>query len=210
VEVVRKHGARLMVDEAHSTFVFGENGRGVSEHFGVEDQVDIHLGTFSKSLGGMGGFVAGSRKLITYLRGFARSRVFSCALAPGVTAGLLKSLEIAQAEPELRRRLWDNVTFIQGLFKEAQVDTGDSVSQIIPIMIRDDRRIFAIAEELLHEGVFLQPVNYPAVTKHRSRFRISISAAHTQDQLAEGARIISRVLRRNGLCPSPSTISATR
>jgi glycine C-acetyltransferase len=200
VEVSRRYGARVMIDEAHSAFLFGENGRGVVEHFGLEDEVDIHMGTFSKSLGGIGGYVAGSKKLTQYIRGFARSHVFSCAMPPPVAAGLVRSLEIAQAEPELRARLWDNVAFLQGILKAEGVDIGDSTSQVIPIMIRDDDKIFAIGEDLLHEGVYLHPIRYPAVGKHRSRFRISVSAAHTREQLEEGARIISTGLRRHGIC----------
>lgn len=200
VEVAHKHGARILIDEAHSSFLFGANGRGVAEHFGLDEAVDIHLGTFSKSLGGMGGFVAGSTKLINYLRGFARSRVFSCALAPGVVAGLDKALEIAQAEPELRHRLHDNADFLRTRLREAGVDVGLSESQVIPVLIRDDARIFSIVEELVHGGVYLNPVRYPAVGKHRSRVRISVSAAHTRAELAEAADVIIRVLRRNGLC----------
>jgi 8-amino-7-oxononanoate synthase len=200
VDVAKKHGARIMIDEAHSAFLFGEHGRGVVEQFDLEDEVDIHMGTFSKSLGGMGGYVVGSRPLTMYLKGFARSRVFSCALAPGVVAGLIKALEIARSHPELRQQLWSNVAFMQEQLRQAGVDIGASASQVIPIMVRDDVRIFQIAEELIHEGVYLNPVRYPAVGKHRSRFRISISAAHTEDQLREGAEIITRVLKRNGLC----------
>lgn len=200
VEVSKRHGARLMIDEAHSTFLFGKNGRGVTEHFGLEDDVDIHFGTFSKSLGGIGGFVAGSNTLITYLKGFARSRVFSCALPPGVAAGLIKALEIVQAEPQLRTRLWENVAQMQELLRKHGLDIGDSQSQVIPIMVRDDDRIFKIAEDLIHEGVYLNPVRYPAVGKHRSRFRISITAGHSTEDLAEGADIIRRVLEKYGLC----------
>jgi 8-amino-7-oxononanoate synthase len=200
VEVSKRHGARVMIDEAHSTFLFGANGRGVAEHFGLEDEVDIHFGTFSKTLGGIGGFVAGSRALITYLKGFARSRVFSCALPPGVAAGLMKALEVVQTEPQLRTRLWENVDYMQGLLRAGGVDIGDSQSQVIPIMVRDDDRIFRIAEDLIHEGVYLNPVRYPAVGKHRSRFRISVTAGHTKEELAEGAEIIVRVMRRYGLC----------
>jgi glycine C-acetyltransferase len=200
IEVCRKHGARLMIDEAHSAFVFGPNGKGVAEDQGVEDQIDIHLGTFSKSLGGQGGYVVGPHKLINYLRGFSRSRFFSCALSPVVVAGLRKALEIARAEPELRHRLWRNVATMQALLREAGVPMGESVSQVIPIMIRDDARIFMIGEELLREGVFINPVRYPAVGKHKSRFRMSISAAHTEEDLKEGAEVIARVLRKYHIC----------
>lgn len=201
VEVCKRHGARIMIDEAHSTFVFGKNGRGVAEHFGLEDEIDIHFGTFSKSLGGIGGFVVGPFKLINYLKGFARSRVFSCALPPGVTGGLIKALEIAQAEPELRKKLWDNVHYAHERLRDASVDVGNSRSQVIPVMVRDDRRVFRMGEELLHEGVYINPIAYPAVGKHRSRFRMSISAAHTRDQLERGTDAVIRVMRNNGLCP---------
>ncbi len=202
VEVCRKHGARLMIDEAHSAFVYGVNGRGVVEDQGLEDEVDIHLGTFSKSLGGQGGYIAGSRQLINYLRGFSRSRFFSCALSPVVVAGLRKALELARNEPELRTKLWSNVRFMQTRLHELGVPTGNSTSQVIPIMVRDDARVLAMGEDLLHEGVFINPVKYPAVGKHKSRFRMSISAAHTEDQLVRGAEIIGRVLSRYGICQS--------
>jgi glycine C-acetyltransferase len=201
VEVCKRNGARLMIDEAHSAFVYGENGRGVVEDQGFEDEVDIHLGTFSKSLGGQGGYTAGSTQLVNYLRGFSRSRFFSCALAPVVVAGLRKALELAAAEPELRTRLWQNVATMQELLAEREIPIGDSTSQVIPIMVRDDARIMAMGEELFREGVYINPVKYPAVGKHKSRFRMSISAAHTPEDLAEGADIIARVLRRYGICP---------
>jgi 8-amino-7-oxononanoate synthase len=198
--IAKKHGARVMIDEAHSAFVFGANGRGVVEELGLEDEVDIHLGTFSKSLGGQGGYTAGSLKLINYLRGFSRSRFFSCALAPTVVAGILEALRIQQAEPELRARLWHNVRFMKEKLDRAGVPTGESVSQVIPIMVRDDARVFQMGEALLRGGVFINPVKYPAVAKHKSRFRMSISAAHTEKDLSEGAEIIAGVLREYGVC----------
>jgi 8-amino-7-oxononanoate synthase len=201
VEVCKRHGARLMIDEAHSAFVFGENGRGVAEDQGFDQDIDIHLGTFSKSLGGQGGYIAGSTQLINYLRGFSRSRFFSCALSPVVVAGLRKALEIAKSEPELRTRLWENVAYMQKLLSDAQVPIGDSTSHVIPIMVRDDARIFDMGEEIFREGVFINPVRYPAVGKHKSRFRMSISAAHTKEELEEGASKIIKVLRRYEICP---------
>ncbi len=201
LEVCRKHNARLMIDEAHSAFVFGETGRGVAEAQGVEDEVDIHLGTFSKSLGGQGGYIAGTSQLINYLRGFSRSRFFSCALSPVVVAGLRKAMELSRAEPELREKLWKNVAFMQDRLNALGVPMGDSTSQVIPIMVRDDARIFMMGEEIFREGVFINPVKYPAVGKHKSRFRMSISAAHSEQELSDGAEIIARVLRRYGICP---------
>ncbi len=194
VAVARKHGARIMIDEAHSGFVYGPNGRGVAEHFGLDHEMDIHVGTFSKALGGMGGYVAGSKSLINYLMGFARSRVFSCALSPVVTAGVLQALHIAEREPALRTRLWDNVAHLRKRLGDAGVDMGDSTSQVIPVMIRKDPRIFAIGEKLLDGGIYLQPIIYPAVAKHKSRFRISVSAAHTPELLDKAADILIDVL----------------
>ena len=200
VAVSKKHGARVMIDEAHSAFVFGANGRGVVEDLDLDEDVDIHLGTFSKSLGGQGGYTAGSLKLINYLRGFSRSRFFSCALAPTVAAGVLAALRLAQAEPELRTRLWDNVRFMKAKLDGAGVPTGASASQVIPIMVRDDARIFQIGEAIFRAGVYINPVKYPAVPKHKSRFRMSISAAHTHEDLDRGAALIAGVLRDFGVC----------
>ena len=201
VEVCRKYGARLMIDEAHSAFVYGETGKGVVEDQGFDDEVDIHLGTFSKSLGGQGGYTAGSHKLINYLRGFSRSRVFSCALSPVVVAGLRKALELARTEPELRTKLWDNVAYMQKLLGDAGIPMGNSTSQVIPIMVRDDARVLQMGEDIFREGVYINPVRYPAVGKHKSRFRMSISAAHSKEELEEGVSAIARVLQRYGICP---------
>jgi glycine C-acetyltransferase len=199
VEVAKRHGARIMIDEAHSSFIYGAEGRGVAEQFGLEDDIDIHVGTFSKALGGMGGFIAGSQSLYNYLMGFARSRVFSCALSPAVAAGVLQALHIAQREPQLRAKLWSNVAFIRGLLGAAGVDVAESSSQIIPIMVRNDRKIFGIAQALQRAGLYLQPIIYPAVAKNKSRFRISISATHTEEQLEEAATILVDVLQAEGI-----------
>ena len=199
VEVAKRHGARILIDEAHSAFVYGENGRGVAEHCGLEDEVDIHMGTFSKALGGQGGYVAGSRNLCNYLTGFARSRFFSCALSPVVAAGVRESLRLAQQEPELRARLWDNVAYIRTQLNDYGVDVGESTSQVIPVMVRNDRKIMHIAHRLQQAGLYLQPIIYPAVAKHRSRFRISVSASHTTGQLEEAVSILVRVLREEGI-----------
>ena len=210
VEVCQRYGARILIDEAHSTFIYGDRGRGVAEHFGYDDEIDIHVGTFSKSLGGQGGFVAGSQKLINYLRGFSRSRFFSCGLSPVVAAGILKALDLFEAEPELRTKLWENVDFMQKRLRDAGVLVGDSECQVIPIMMQDDARVFEIGEALMQEGIYINPVKYPAVPKHKSRFRMSISASHSREELEEGARIITSVLQRYGSCPiTEGTITST-
>jgi len=199
VEVAKRHNARIMIDEAHSAFVFGASGRGVAEHFGLEDAIDIHMGTFSKSLGGQGGYVVGSRKLMRYLRGFGRPYMFSCALAPAVVGGLIMACDLARAEPELRDRLWGNTALMRSYLAERGVDTGNSASQIIPVMVRDDRRVFRVAEEILHRGVYVNPVRYPAVGKNKSRLRISVTAAHAPADLRLAAGVIADALERNGI-----------
>ncbi len=199
VAVSKKHGARIMIDEAHSAFVVGENGRGVAEHFGLEDAVDFHMGTFSKALGGIGGYACGDQEFITYLEAYARSRFFSCTLPPAVSAGVLASLNYVEANPEIRLQLWRNVAYLQNRLKEAGVDIGQSTSQVMPIMVYDDGKVFGIAQRLREEGIFIQPVTYPAVSKGKARFRLSVSAAHTIDQLEYAAQTIAGVLKETGI-----------
>jgi glycine C-acetyltransferase len=200
VDVAKRHGARILIDEAHSTFLFGPNGRGVSEHFGLDEQVDFHLGTFSKSLGGQGGFVAGSKELVDYVTGFGRSRFFSCNLAPALAAGLSAGVRIVMNEPQLRARLWSNVAFLRRRFAEEGIDIGKSTSQVMPVMVNNDAKVFAVAEKIQDGGLFLQPVTYPAVPKHKSRLRISVSAAHSEEELEFAVGVIARVLREEGIC----------
>ena len=200
LEVTKRHGARMLIDEAHSTFLFGPNGRGVAEHFGLDKEVDFHLGTFSKSLGGQGGFVAGTRELVDYVNAFARSRFFSCNLSPVLTAGLLAGLRIAASEPQLRAKLWSNVAFLRRRFAEEGVDIGKSNSQVMPVMVNNDSRVLSVAEKIQDRGLFLNPVTYPAVPKHKSRLRISVSAAHTEADLEAAVQTIAGVLREEGIC----------
>jgi glycine C-acetyltransferase len=171
----------------------------VAEHFGLDQDVDFHLGTFSKSLGGQGGFVCGSRELIDYLNGFSRSRFFSCNLSPILAAGLLAGLKIADEEPQLRARLWSNVAFLRRRFAEEGVDIGKSTSQVMPVLVHDDAKVFGVAEKIQEGGLYLQPVTYPAVPKHKSRLRISVSAAHTEEDLEQAVQVIAGVLREQGI-----------
>jgi glycine C-acetyltransferase len=131
--------------------------------------------------------------------GCARSRECSCALAPAITAGVLQALRITTREPELRTRLWSNVAHFRKLLSDAGVDVGESTSQIIPIMIRNDKRILAIAQKLQQAGLYLQPIIFPAVAKHRSRFRVSISATHSTVDLDQAAEILVKTLREEGI-----------
>ncbi len=199
VEVCKRHGARILIDEAHSTFLFGPNGRGVAEHFGLDKEVDFHLGTFSKSLGGQGGFVCGSRDLVDYVNAFGRSRFFSCNLAPPVAAGLLAGVQIVENEPQLRAKLWSNVAYLRRRFAEDGIDIGKSTSQVMPVLVNNDAKVFAVAEKIQNRGLYLQPVTYPAVPKHKSRLRISVSAAHSEDELEQAVQVIGGVLRDEGI-----------
>ena len=187
VEVAKRHGARILIDEAHSTFLFGPNGRGVAEHFGLDNEVDFHLGTFSKSLGGQGGFVCGSQDLIDYVNAFGRSRFFSCNLAPtagGRPAG--RACRSWRTSRSCARKLWSNVAFLRRRFAEEGIDIGKSTSQVMPVLVNNDAKVFAVAEKIQDRGLFLQPVTYPAVPKHKSRLRISVSAAHTEAGAGDG------------------------
>ncbi len=199
VEVCKRHGARILIDEAHSTFLFGPNGRGVAEHFGLDSEIDFHLGTFSKSLGGQGGFVCGSKDLVNYVNAFGRSRFFSCNLAPALAAGLLAGIRIVEEEPQLRTRLWSNVAYLRRRFAEEGIDIGKSTSQVMPVLVNNDAKVFAVAEKIQQRGLYLQPVTYPAVPKHKSRLRISVSAAHGEADLEQAVQVIGGVLREEGI-----------
>lgn len=199
VEVCKRHGARILIDEAHSTFLFGPNGRGVAEHFGLDSEIDFHLGTFSKSLGGQGGFVCGSKDLVNYVNAFGRSRFFSCNLAPALAAGLLAGIRIVEEEPQLRTRLWSNVAYLRRRFAEEGIDIGKSTSQVMPVLVNNDAKVFAVAEKIQQRGLYLQPVTYPAVPKHKSRLRISVSAAHGEADLEQAVKVIGGVLREEGI-----------
>lgn len=143
--------------------------------------------------------MAGSQELIDYLRAYARSCVFSCSISPPVAGGVLAALRLVQQEPQLRHSLWRNVSVMREALEQYGINTGHSTSQVIPVMINDDVRIFGIVRELIAEGVYLNPVRYPAVSVRRSRLRLAISASHDPAELKEGAATIARVLRRNGV-----------
>jgi glycine C-acetyltransferase len=141
-------------------------------------------------------------ELVDYVRGFGRSRFFSCNLAPALAAGLLAGLRIVENEPELRTRLWSNVAFLRRRFAEEGIDIGKSTSQVMPVMVNNDAKVFAVAEKIQDGGLYLQPVTYPAVPKHKSRLRISVSAAHSEEELETAVQVIARVLREEGICRS--------
>lgn len=183
IAVCKKHGAMLMVDDAHGIGVMGENGRGTAEHFGCLGQADIITGTFSKSFGCVGGFVAASKELIQYLRYYADSNIFSAAITPQVTASVLKAMELIKAHPEIRKKLWDNVHYLRQRMKEEGFDVGESESPIFPVMVRDNKKVYEISKELQKRGIFVSGIVYPAVRTKEARLRVSILATHEKWQL---------------------------
>jgi 8-amino-7-oxononanoate synthase len=195
VEIAHRYGARLMVDDAHGLGVFGEHGRGTPEHFGVEREVDLLMGTFSKSLATVGGFVAGDSQVIEYIRHHARSAIFSAAPPPSSVASALKALEIVEREPERRKQLWENTETMQRELRQLGFDTGDSASPVIPIVIGEDMEAYLFTMRLQEEGVFVNPVVSPAVPEGRAMIRTSYMATHTREHLDRALTAIERVGR---------------
>lgn len=178
--VCRKHGAYLMVDDAHGIGVVGKNGRGTLEHFNLLGQVDIVTGTFSKSFGCVGGFVAANESLIQYLRFYANTTVFSAAITPQATSSVLKALEIIKQEPSAREKLWNNINYLKNELKKEGFDYKDSASAIFPIMIKDDYKTKEAATILLNEGIYVNAITYPAVRSKDSRLRVTVLATHSK------------------------------
>jgi len=201
-EVVRisaAHGARVMIDEAHATGVVGRHGRGTPEHFGMEGQIDIVAGTLSKGLGGVGGFVCASREVVNYIRFYARSYMFSTALPPAVTASLIEAINVIEQEPELRERLWKNIRFMHESLKGLGFDIGNTQTAIVPVLIGDDLLLREITKRVHEEGIFANPVYYPAVPKKLSRLRLSIIATHTDEDLDQTVSVLEKVGRESGI-----------
>ena len=199
VELKNRYGARLMVDDAHGLGVFGDNGRGTPEHFGVEDEVDLLMGTFSKSLATVGGFIAGSTDVIDFIRHEARSAIFSAAPPPSSMAAAIKALEIIEREPQRRKNLWENARFMKREFETLGFDTGQSVSPVIPLVVGEDDEAFAMTLKLQERGVFANPVISPAVPKGRSMMRTSYMATHTMEHLEFALEAFAVVGREMGI-----------
>jgi 8-amino-7-oxononanoate synthase len=195
VELKQRYDARLMVDDAHGVGVFGENGRGVAEHFGLEPEVDLVMGTFSKSLAAVGGFIAGEAAVIDWIKHHARSLIFSASPPPASVASVLKALEIIRREPERRERLWDNTAYMKAELVGLGFDTGESASPVIPLVVGEDLEAFRMTARLQEEGVFVNPVVSPAVPPGRAMIRTSYMATHTRDHLDRALDAIARVGR---------------
>ena len=183
ITLAKKYGARIMVDDAHAVGVLGAGGRGTGEHFHREDDVDVIMGTYSKSLAAIGGFIVASRKVADYVKHLARSLIFSASLAPALVAAASTALDIIQEEPELRERLWHNTHKMLKGFQELGFDTGTSETPIIPIIIGDQTKTFQMCGLLQEYGVFVNPVISPAVPPGRELLRTSYMATHTEEQL---------------------------
>ena len=194
IDVAESHGARTFVDEAHSMLACGENGRGAAEIFGVEDRVPLVYGTFSKAFGALGGFVAGPTETLRYLRFYAHPYVYSCALPPSVVAGILKALEIGQKEPERRQRLWENANYFRAQLKSLGIDHGNSTTYIMPIVIGDRERMYRMGHELRRRGLWVAPVDYPAVPQNKICFRACVTAQHTREDMDEALNILEDTL----------------
>ncbi len=199
VELAAAHGCRLMVDDAHGIGVLGRHGRGTAEHFGLEDKVDLIMGTFSKSLASVGGFVAGEERVINWIKHRARSLIFSAAPPPASVAAVLKAVEIIEREPERRERLWENTRFMAAGLKGLGFDTGPSGTPVIPVVVRDDRLAFFMAKRLQEEGVFVNPVISPAVPPGEAILRTSYMATHTREHLERALVAFARVGKEVGL-----------
>ncbi len=194
--LAQKYGAQVMVDDAHALGVIGENGRGTASHFKLNDEVDLIMGTFSKSLASIGGFIAADSSIINFLKHHARSLIFSASIAPANAASVLAALELIQEEPERIERLWENTRLAHGLLRELGFDIGKSETPIIPIYVRDVEKTFILTKELLQNGVFVNPVITPAVKPEDSLIRFSLMATHTRDQIETAIDRIYRISKK--------------
>ncbi len=185
VELARKYGARVMVDDAHGLGVLGKNGRGTAEHFGLEDEVDIIMGTFSKSLASLGGYMAAKAEVVSYVKHTSRPFIFSASIPPANAASALCALNILKREPERVTNLNAIADYMRGLMRKNNIPLRESQSPIIPVMTYDDNRTFAICKALLNEGVYVNPVISPAVPQGQSMIRTSYTATHTKALMDE-------------------------
>ncbi len=184
-DLALKYGATLMVDDAHALGVLGTQGSGTASHFGVTKDVDLIMGTFSKSLASIGGFIAGDTQVIQHIKHNARSLIFSASMPPASIASALAALKVIEEEPERIERLWSNTHYMMAQLKECGFNTGKSATPIIPVYICDNQRTFTMAQRLLEEGVFVNPIMSPAVPAASSLIRLSLMADHTHAQIDE-------------------------
>lgn len=199
VELKKKYNASIMVDEAHGLGVFGKQGRGVCDHFGLTDEVDVIMGTFSKSFASIGGFVAADSDTINFLRHNARTYIFSASNTPAATAAALEALHIMKTEPERQQNLWDITNYALRLFKQAGFEIGDSESPIIPLYVRDAEKTFAVTKLAFEKGVFINPVVPPACAPQDTLVRVALMATHTKEQVDRCVSILVDSFKELGL-----------
>lgn len=199
VRLAKEYNASVMADEAHGLGVFGNQGRGVVDHFGLTKDVDLIMGTFSKSLASLGGFIATDKEITNFLRHHSRSYIFTASITPAATAAASAALDIIMAEPERQTHLWDITNYALENFRAMGCEIGHTSTPIIPIFIRDDYKTFRVTRDLLDEGVFVNPVVTPAVAPQDTLIRYSLMATHTKDQVTRSLEAIGKVLKKNGI-----------
>lgn len=196
VRLAKLYNASIMVDEAHSVGVFGKDGRGICNELGLTDDIDLIGGTFSKSFGSLGGFVAGSETTINFLRHNARSYIFSASCTPASTASAGAALDIFLNEPERRQALWDNTNYALKRFRELGFEIGGTASPIIPLYVRDYDLTLLVTKEAYEQGVFINPVVPPAVASSDTLIRFSLMATHTREQIDRAVEVLHNIFRK--------------
>lgn len=195
-ELAEKYNASVMVDDAHGLGVFGKNGSGTADYFGLTDKVDLIMGTFSKSFGSLGGFIAGSEPVINYLKHNARSLIFSASMTPAAVAAASKALDIMQNEPERIEHLWDITRYAHAKFRENGFDINATQSPIIPLMVRDTRKAMQIVTLAYNEGVFITPVIAPAVPEKDVLIRFALMATHTKEHIDIAVEKLTKIFKQ--------------
>lgn len=199
IRVAKPHGARVMIDDAHSLGVLGPNGRGTAEHFGLQKEVDLVMGTFSKSFASIGGFIAGPEEVVHYIKHTSRALIFQASPPPAAVASVLAALDILIKEPERREKLWHNVKKMKDGYQQLGFNTGVSQTPIIPLLIGDDEKTFHFWRNLYEAGIFSNPVISPAVPPGHSLIRTSYMATHTDEELDKVLDICGKVGKKLGI-----------
>jgi glycine C-acetyltransferase len=197
--IAEEYGAIMMVDDAHASGVFGRNGRGTIDHFGMHGRVDIQVGTLSKAVGALGGYVAGTNALIDFLQHRGRPFLFSTSHPPSVTATCLAALDVLIEEPEIIERLWDNTRFFKAGLTALGFNTGMSESPITPVIVGDGALAMTLSDQLFEGGVFAQGIAFPTVARDRARVRTIVTATHTREDLQFALDTFGRVGRSLGI-----------
>jgi glycine C-acetyltransferase len=204
VELAGRYGAIMMVDDAHASGVLGRNGRGTVDHFGLHGRVDIQVGTLSKSIGVLGGYVCGSRDLIDYLHHRARPFLFSTSHPPAVTAACLAAFDLLEREPERIAALWENTRYFQAELKRLGFDTGRTETPITPILVGETRMAHAFSAALFDNGLLATGIGFPTVPAGKARIRTIVTAAHTREHLNRALEILERTAKSMGLLATQS------